>query len=110
MVVGCDAVLGITGWHRWQELLDVAHIIVIARPGWVLPEAGDVGQWLAQHRVAGSQVLKARAAGAVLVEELRPLAISSTEVREMLATGRSARYLLPEPVLDYIHVNNLYQC
>ena len=43
------------------------------------------------------------------VEELRPLDISSTEIRDMLAEGRSARYLLPEPVLDYIQERHLYQ-
>ncbi len=31
MVMGCDALLGITEWHRWQELLDWAHIVIIAR-------------------------------------------------------------------------------
>ena len=44
MVLGCDAVLGITQWRRWQELLDWAHIVVIARPGWTLPDTGDVGR------------------------------------------------------------------
>jgi len=40
---------------------------------------------------------------------LRPLAISSTEIRGLLGTGQSARYLLPEPVLDYIQSRQLYQ-
>jgi nicotinate-nucleotide adenylyltransferase len=43
------------------------------------------------------------------VEQLRPLAISSTEIRELLHYGKSARYLLPEPVLDYIESNRLYR-
>lgn len=109
MVMGCDAVLNITTWHRWQELLDVAHIVVIARPGWHFPDEGPVAQWLAANRVASTAVLQDQPAGRILIEELRPLAISSTEVREMLAAGKSARYLLPEPVLDYIQTNHLYQ-
>lgn len=109
MVMGCDAVLGITTWHRWQELLDVAHIVVIARPGWHFPDDGEVAQWLAANRVVNTGVLRDQPSGSILIEELRPLAISSTEVREMLAAGQSARYLLPEPVLDYIQTNHLYQ-
>ena len=53
-------------------------------------------------------VLRQRPAGGILVEELRPLQISSTEIRQMLAAGHSPRYLLPEPVLGYIHRHNLY--
>lgn len=109
LVMGCDAVLGISQWHRWRELLDWAHIVVIARPGWELPSGGAVAQWLERHRLLAAQELRSRPAGGIIIEELRPLAISSTEIRELLSTGRSARYLLPESVLDYIQSHNLYQ-
>jgi nicotinate-nucleotide adenylyltransferase len=109
LVMGCDAVLAITTWHRWQELLDCAHVVVIARPGWQLPASGPVAHWLREHRLQDSGGLHRRACGSILVEELRPLAISSTEIRELLAAGRSARYLLPQVVLEYIQAHNLYQ-
>ena len=108
LVMGCDAVLNITSWHRWQELLDWAHIVVIARPGWHFPETGEVARWLQAHRLQDAGALCERAAGGIMIEELRPLAISSTEIRALLAAGQSARYLLPEPVLDYIRANALY--
>lgn len=108
LVMGCDAVLDISAWHRWQELLEWAHIVVIARPGWQLPTAGVVAQWLQSHRLAPEENLHDNAAGRIVVEELRPLAISSTEIRDLLARGCSARYLLPEPVLDYVHKHSLY--
>jgi nicotinate-nucleotide adenylyltransferase len=106
--MGCDAVLDITGWHRWQDLLDWAHIVVIARPGWQLPGSGVVADWLRAHRIDSPSQLRQRASGGILVEELRPLAISSTEIRSLLAAGRSPRYLLPQAVLDYIAANRLY--
>lgn len=109
LVMGCDAVLGITRWHRWQELLDWAHIVVIARPGWNLPGSGVVADWLGNHRLESSQALQQRSAGGIIIEELRPLAISSTEIRGLMQEGQSARYLLPEPVLDYIQMHSLYK-
>jgi nicotinate-nucleotide adenylyltransferase len=108
LVMGCDAVLGITRWHRWQELLDWAHIVVIARPGWDLPGSGLVAEWLGSHRLESLQALQQRSAGGIIIEELRPLAISSTEIRGLMQEGQSARYLLPEPVLDYIQLHSLY--
>jgi len=109
MVLGCDAVLGITGWHRWQELLDRAHIVILARPGWELPETGDVARWLRRHRLEDRDALSEQPAGGIVIEELRPLDISSTEIRELLRAGRSARYLLPQSVLDYIETHQLYR-
>jgi nicotinate-nucleotide adenylyltransferase len=109
MVLGCDAVLDITSWHRWQELLDWAHIVVIARPGWELPSAGTVAQWLSAHRLEDPRALRQQPTGGIVIEELRPLAISSTEIRDLLAAQRSARYLMPQSVLDYIQTHQLYR-
>ena len=108
MVLGCDAVQDIATWHRWQELLDWAHIVIIARPGWQLPRAGELAQWLKVHQLESPELLRQRPCGGIVIEELRPLAISSTEIRDLLASGRSARYLMPQSVLDYIHTHTLY--
>lgn len=108
MIMGCDAVLDITRWHRWDELLDWANVVVIARPGWEFPASGEVAHWLQAHRLGQRDELRAHRAGAIVIEELRPLAISSTEIRQLLASGRSARYLMPESVLDYIAQHELY--
>jgi nicotinate-nucleotide adenylyltransferase len=107
--MGCDAVQNITTWHRWRELLDIAHIIVIARPGWILPEEGVVADWLEAHRCSAPTQLHEQPKGLVHIEQLRPLAISSTEIRSLLQLGHSVRYLLPEPVLDYIDQHGLYR-
>jgi nicotinate-nucleotide adenylyltransferase len=109
LVMGCDAVLDITSWHRWEELLAWAHIVVMARPGWHLPAVGEVADWMAAHALGDAGQLRERPAGGVLVVELRPLEISYTEIRELLGVGRSIRYLLPEPVLDYIEAHGLYR-
>ncbi len=108
MVMGCDALLGLDRWHRWESLLQLAHVVVITRPGWALPVSGPVAQWLHDHRSEDTVDLCANPAGAVLLCRLRPLPISSTDLREELAAGRSIRYLTPEPVLEYLHEHGLY--
>jgi nicotinate-nucleotide adenylyltransferase len=108
LVMGCDALLKLDSWHRWRELLDVAHIVVIARPGWTFPSSGDVADWLQRHRLDDKKAISQIPCGGVLVEQLRPLSISSTEIRELLSADKSVRYLLPEPVLEYIRDHSLY--
>ncbi len=109
LVLGFDAVATLDSWHRWQALLDYAHLVIIARPGWALPQHGAVAEWLGRHRVTEPAELRQRPAGAVLTLALRPLAIASTDIRALLAEGRSPRFLLPEPVLDYIETHQLYR-
>ncbi len=61
--------------------------MVIARPGWHLPQTGPVAEWLTVHALQRPVQLRQQPAGGVLVQELRPLDISSTEIRAMLAAG-----------------------
>jgi len=34
LILGMDAFLGLTRWHRWEALFDLAHIVVMQRPGY----------------------------------------------------------------------------
>jgi nicotinate-nucleotide adenylyltransferase len=108
LLVGADALAGLDSWHRWRELLDVAHLVAVARPGWELPTGGVVGEWIQRHRDDDLERLRREPAGMLLVEPLRPLAISSTEIRSLVAAGRSARYLVPDRVWEHIKSAGLY--
>jgi nicotinate-nucleotide adenylyltransferase len=108
LVMGSDALAGLAGWHRWGELLDHCHIVALARPDAALPDSGPVAGWLARHRVE-AEALRARPAGGVHVLQLRPLPISATEIRGLVQSGRSARYLVPDPVLAHIEGHGLYR-
>jgi len=108
LVVGADAVAALDTWHRWRELVQLAHLVVIARPGWQVPESGAVAGWLEQHMTTDASVLQREPAGHILLQQLRPLDISSTEIRHMIAAGRSPRYLVPDVVWQHIQDRALY--
>jgi nicotinate-nucleotide adenylyltransferase len=107
LTVGSDAVLSLDTWYRWRELLDVAHLLVLARPGWTLPSEGVVADTL-RRRQGEEQALRSTPAGVVLSRVLRPLHVASTDIRALLQSGRSARYLTPDAVLAYIREHGLY--
>jgi len=108
MCIGMDGLVDLADWHRWRELLDFAHIVVVARPGWCAPAEGTVARWLSDKLENDVAVLKAEPSGKVLIREMTLLPVSSTEIRRMLSSGLSARYLLPDAVLDYIRRHQLY--
>jgi nicotinate-nucleotide adenylyltransferase len=62
LVMGADALLSLPAWHRWRDILDLAHVIAIARPGWAWPESGAV-----------AALLRERGAGALAVDALEDL-------------------------------------
>lgn len=108
LILGRDAVLGLKSWHRWQQLLTLSNLIVIARPGWESVDRDGIGAYLAHHAIAAPE-LATRAAGGVLERTLAPQDISSTAVRALLQSGKSAAGRVPERVLDYIEAHGLYR-
>ena len=53
--------------------------------------------------------LRTAPAGRVVQFAMTPLAISASLVRARLAAGLSVRYLLPDPVREYIDRQHLYR-
>jgi nicotinate-nucleotide adenylyltransferase len=98
LVLGMDAFRGLATWHRWHELLVLAHLVVAPRPGWDAPMTGVVSELLADRRVEDPAALQTIRAGKVFVQHVTQLDISSTEMRELLAAGRDPRYLVPDAV------------
>jgi nicotinate-nucleotide adenylyltransferase len=115
LIVGADAFLGLPTWHRWRELFDLAHIVVVARPGIAFAEAMPpvlAGEW-ARRLKPDATALSAALAGAIVTQPITAHAISASSIRAMLARGSdgvaAARGLLPAAVLAYIDRNQLYR-
>lgn len=112
LLVGADAFAGLPTWHRWREVLDLAHLAVSHRPGFpVGPDSLplELADEFARRRLPDAAGLRAAPAGGIVTFAMTQLAISATQIRQLLANGRSARYLLPQSVLDYIDLHHLYR-
>lgn len=112
LLVGSDAFAGLPTWHRWRELFSLAHIAVSHRPGFSIEPSSlphELATEFAARRVADPQALAATGAGQIVTFAMTQLAISATQIRNLLANGKSARYLLPDAVLDYIQHHQLYR-
>jgi nicotinate-nucleotide adenylyltransferase len=110
LVMGRDAFAGLSNWYRWQELTELAHLVVMARPGQghLTSLNDELVDWLQTRLVEDAEELTQSPSGCVHELELRPLDISSTEIRELLAAGRSVRYLVPDAVWRYLQHQQLY--
>jgi nicotinate-nucleotide adenylyltransferase len=98
LILGADAFAHFHCWHRWREILTLAHLIVINRPGAAAPAAETAAAL--GPRAAGSDELRASIAGRWLELQLPELDISSTRIRRLLKNGQSVRGLLPDAILN----------
>lgn len=112
LLVGADAFAGLASWHRWADIFSLAHVAVSHRPGFPV-ETGSLPHELASQfnarRLSDAGRLKDAPAGGIVTFAMTQLAISATQIRKLLANGLSARYLLPDSVLDYIQTHSLYR-
>jgi nicotinate-nucleotide adenylyltransferase len=87
VIVGSDSLAGLETWHRWKEVVVRATLVEAPRSG---TEPG-MGR---QH-------------GAIPLE-MGLLEISSSDIRRRATSGLPYRFLVTEPVFDYIEATNLY--
>jgi nicotinate-nucleotide adenylyltransferase len=108
LLIGQDAANALDTWHEWRRLFDLAHLVVMRRPDAHFQCAGELRGEIERRRIRDPAALHGRPAGDVLSLEITQLDISSTDIRARLASSRSPRFLLPDPVLDYIRSQGLY--
>lgn len=87
LILGADAAAGLSTWHRWSEVVERVTVAVAPRPG-----AAALPEELPRVKHIDMGLLE----------------VSGTEIREMVRTKQAYRYLVTEPVHDYIESHGLY--
>lgn len=105
LVMGSDAFAGLPSWYHWQEILTLAHIVVIERTGFKHPTRPD---WALDYLTEDVASLRRSSYPVILSVSLRGVDISATDIRERLINGQDVCGLLNDEVVAYIHQNNLY--
>jgi nicotinate-nucleotide adenylyltransferase len=111
LFIGSDAFKQLNRWHQWQEIIQLCHIALVARPDSDVSTGlnPELVTFLQDHYTENAMDLQSESAGLITMQAITPLAISSSAIREQLKNRQSARYLTPDCVLDYIAQHGLYQ-
>ena len=105
LALGLDAALGLPEWHRWREVLALAGIAVMRRPGWSLPE--PLPQWWRDAQSHPRDSVPT-AGGWMRFVDIPPIDTAAAQIREDLISGRSVEAKLPAAVAGYIKEHELY--
>jgi nicotinate-nucleotide adenylyltransferase len=94
-IIGIDAFLDIGTWYKPQELMREVEFIVVSRPGFDFKNAPQRTQRETESRIHWLDGVSEN--------------VSSTKVREAVASRRYSKRLLDEAVVEYIRKEHLYQ-
>lgn len=106
-LIGVDAFAEIATWSRYPAVLDLAHFVVVARPGTSLAALESRLPAIAARLTAPAD-LAARATPGVVRLEVTTPDVSSTDIRARAAHGQPLDGLVPEAVAQYIRQHGLY--
>ncbi len=98
-IIGGDSLLQITEWRDPQTIFNLSTIVASGRNH--LPD-----------NILHQQVkkLKDTYGARIILLEMPTIEISSADIRDRIVAGKSVRYYLPQPVLDYITEHGIFGC
>ncbi len=108
LLMGTDAFAGLDTWHQWERLPELAHLVVMTRPGWALPARAVLPAWARDRTEREPDNLAQIGAGKIFFQAVRPQDISATRIREAIGRGESVENSLPLSVLEYIRTHQIY--
>lgn len=95
-LIGADSLRDLPAWSRPAELIELAQLGVMRRPG-AEPDLSEL------ERTLPGLSARVQWVDAPLID------ISATEIAHRIAAGRSVRYRLPDAVCSYIAEHGLYR-
>jgi nicotinate-nucleotide adenylyltransferase len=109
-IIGMDAFLEINTWKEYKNLFKESNFVVLKRPGFSFEELEPfiISMEVGFKRMSDSNTFATPSGNLLIYKEATLMDISSTRIREMVAAGRSIRFLLPEAVRIYIIEKSLY--
>jgi nicotinate-nucleotide adenylyltransferase len=87
LLLGAETAAGLPGWKEGEQLMGLVRCVAIPRPGFEVPQIPPQVEWL----------------------PVRTLEVSASQIRQRVRENRSIRYLVPEPVRQFIAEKGLYR-
>jgi nicotinate-nucleotide adenylyltransferase len=105
LILGADQASAFTRWRAWQDIVQIATILVAYRPDTISGNSRlSPISLLQQAACAVNASLQA-----VQSMSLTPMAVSATDIRQRVAQGLDIQHLVPESIAGYIAQHHLYQ-
>jgi nicotinate-nucleotide adenylyltransferase len=99
-ILGADAFAEIATWSRYPDVLELAHFVVVSRPGITLDSL--------RERVPSAFTDRPSTKTRVILVDAATPDVSSTDIRRRVRAGDSLSGLVPDTVATYLRTHRLY--
>jgi nicotinate-nucleotide adenylyltransferase len=106
--IGIDQYLALPRWQNPARILELAHLVVLERPGAPREPTSPELDSLVAGRVTNDPTMLSGSAGGVYLCTASMLPISATAIRAAIARSAPVAGLLPSEVATYIRQHRLY--
>jgi nicotinate-nucleotide adenylyltransferase len=109
-IIGIDAFMEITSWKDYKDLFHNTNFVVLNRPGVSFEDLGSFvfSLGVGFKELDGQNIFTIPSGNQLIFKKATLMDISSTKIRNMVAAGKSIRFLVPEAVRSYILEKGLY--
>lgn len=111
-ITGADAFAEVASWRRYPEVLELAHFVVIARPGTSFDRVRQRLPELASRMIdcdaAAPGACRHAAFPSVFLVHATTPDVSSTAIRQRAKAGLPLAGMIPDRVRQYIETQHLY--
>jgi nicotinate-nucleotide adenylyltransferase len=108
-IMGMDSLIHFDTWYEYQDILSYCHLVISHRPGWTPIFNKTIEALVGAHQVHNPALLHQTLAGCIYFQSTSQLAISSSQIRDLLAVNQAIDFLTPQSVCDYIKENDCYR-
>ena len=108
LLVGEDAFVKMNQWHDWENIIDLTHIIVVTRPSQACQWPKGIMAFFERYHSTDLSALTHSPCGKIHQLTMQQ-DVSSTDIRNFLHNKETLKQVCPNPVVDYIVQNQVYQ-
>lgn len=108
LILGMEAFNGLMSWHRWQDIIELAHIVITDRAGFNNQLETKLATYVEPFISTDKTQLKLLTHGKIYSQPVEPLAISATQLRQLLKNNEPVSQWVPDASLAEIQRHGFY--
>lgn len=108
LILGVEAFNSLQSWYRWQEIIQLAHIVITDRAGFDNQIEQSLAEYVDSFLTGDKSQLKQLTHGKIYLQPVKPIDISATQIRRLIKDRKPVKQLLPDACVEEIKRQRFY--